>query len=150
MWRTHNNQSVWDRDVWCRRRSGGGSGRQGDGLVPSTATHVRSGGAGTCSGTKGFLLSAATEVEAKVPWLVAKALAKQRTDGRTMDGGTGVPTGPNYVGGCKERFNNQSEEEVVDAGQGDEVGGEEDDGAALRCGRGDHGSGQKGKKKPKR
>ena len=113
--------------------------------MPLSATNVRSRVASKYSGTGYVPLAASTEVEAEEADMMSEALAKLMTDGRMMDGGTGVPAGPNYVGGCEQRPNNQSEEEVFDAGQGDEVGGEEDDGARWRCWRGDHGSGQSGK-----
>ena len=46
-------------------------------------------------GTEDVLLAAAaTEVEAEESDTAAEALAKLVTDGRTVDGGTGVPAGP--------------------------------------------------------
>ena len=64
--------------------------------------HVRRGGAWKCSGTVDVLLAASTEVEAEEADMMSEALAKLMTDGRMMDGGTGVPAGPNYVGGGEE------------------------------------------------
>ena len=56
--------------------------------------NVRSGGARKYSRTEDVLLAAATEVEAEETDAVATTLAKQVTDGRTVDVGTRVPAWP--------------------------------------------------------
>ena len=70
---------------------------------------MRRGGARKCSRTEDVLLAASTEVEVEGIDAIAEALAKQMTDGRTVDGGTRVPDGPKYVGVGEKEPNNHSE-----------------------------------------
>ena len=70
--------------------------------MPSSTTNVWSGGARTYSGIEDVLLVVVTEVEAEETDTMSEALAKLMTDGRTVDGGTGVPAGTKYVGGGEE------------------------------------------------
>ena len=64
--------------------------------------YVRRGGARKCSSTEDVLLAASTEVKLEGIDAIAEALAKQMTDGRTVDGWTRVPAGPKKIGGGKE------------------------------------------------